>query len=56
MLSVFCFPGHYTEGKGATAALGREMTVLGLESPVLIIADKTIAGDIRPAIGSLTLR
>jgi Iron-containing alcohol dehydrogenase len=44
MLSVFCSPSRYTQGKGATAALGREMTGLGLEGPVLIIAGKTVAG------------
>ena len=38
MLSVFTSPSRYTQGKGATAALGREMTALGLEGPVLIIA------------------
>ncbi len=41
MLSVFCSPSRYTQGKGATAALGREMTALGLEGPVLFIAGKT---------------
>jgi glycerol dehydrogenase len=41
MLSVFCSPSRYTQGKGATAALGREMTSLGLEGPVLILAGKT---------------
>ena len=42
MLSVFTSPSRYTQGKGATAALGREMTALGLEGPVLIIAGKTV--------------
>ena len=41
MLSVFCSPGRYTQGKGATTALGREMAALGLEGPVLFIAGKT---------------
>jgi glycerol dehydrogenase len=41
MLSVFCSPSRYTQGKGATAALGREIAGLGLEGPVLIIAGKT---------------
>ena len=36
MLSVFCSPSRYTQGKGATAALGREMAALGLEGPALI--------------------
>jgi glycerol dehydrogenase len=42
MLSVFCSPGRYTQGRGATAALGREMTALGLEGPALLIAGKTV--------------
>ena len=44
MLSVFTSPTRYTQGKGATAALGREITTLGLEGPVLIIAGKTAIG------------
>jgi glycerol dehydrogenase len=38
MLSVFSSPSRYTQGKNATAALGREMIGLGLEGPALIIA------------------
>jgi glycerol dehydrogenase len=41
MLSVFCSPSRYTQGKGATAALGRELTSLGLEDPVLFVAGRT---------------
>jgi glycerol dehydrogenase len=44
MLSVFCSPGRYTQGRGATAALGHEMTALGLEGPALIIASKNVIG------------
>lgn len=44
MLSVFCSPGRYTQGRGATAALGREMKALGLEGPALVIAGKTVIG------------
>ena len=44
MLTVFTSPSRYTQGKGATAALGHEMTALGLEGPVLIIAGKTVIG------------
>jgi glycerol dehydrogenase len=44
MLSVFCSPSRYTQGKGATAALGREMIALGLEGPALFIAGKTVIG------------
>jgi glycerol dehydrogenase len=42
MLSIFCSPGRYTQGRGATAALGREMAALGLEGPALLIAGKTV--------------
>jgi glycerol dehydrogenase len=38
MLSVFCSPARYTQGKNATAALGREMTGLGLGGPALVLA------------------
>lgn len=38
MLSVFCSPSRYVQGKGATAALGQELASLGLVGPVLIIA------------------
>jgi glycerol dehydrogenase len=44
MLSVFCSPGRYIQGRGATAALGRELGELGLEGPVLLIAGKTVIG------------
>lgn len=46
MLSVFCSPGRYTQGRGATAALGREMSALGLEGPALVIASKTVIGQL----------
>ncbi|MFI5782400.1 glycerol dehydrogenase [Nocardia sp. NPDC051570] len=38
MLSVFSSPGHYVQGRDATAALGTEMTRLGIGGPVLIVA------------------
>ena len=44
MLAVFTSPSRYTQGKGATTARGSEMTALGLEGPVLIIAGKTVIG------------
>jgi glycerol dehydrogenase len=44
VLSVFCSPGRDTQGRGATAALGREMAGLGLEGPALLIAGKTVIG------------
>jgi glycerol dehydrogenase len=44
MLSVFCSPSRYTQGKGATAVLGREMASLGLEGPALLVAGATVIG------------
>jgi glycerol dehydrogenase len=44
MLSVFCSPSRYTQGKHATQFLGQEMSALGLEGPVLILASKSAAG------------
>ncbi|MBL8793722.1 MAG: glycerol dehydrogenase [Planctomycetia bacterium] len=41
MLSVFCSPSRYTQGKNASAALGQEMKGLGLQGPVLIVAGRS---------------
>src|SRR5262249_20269192 len=41
MLSVFCSPSRYTQGKDATAALGREMAGLGLHGPALLVAGRS---------------
>src|SRR5438874_8586625 len=41
MLSVFCSPSRYTQGKNATASLGQEMAGLGLEGPALIVAGRS---------------
>ena len=38
MLSVFSSPGHYVQGRDATAVLGSEMARLGLVPPVLVVA------------------
>ncbi len=38
MLSVFCSPARYTQGKNATESLGQEMKTLGLAGPALILA------------------
>jgi glycerol dehydrogenase len=43
MLSVFCSPTRYTQGKDATVALGAEMTAIGLEGPALIVASRRVA-------------
>ena len=44
MLSVFSSPSRYTQGKNATAELGKEMKALGLEGPALIIAGRSALG------------
>jgi glycerol dehydrogenase len=41
MLSIFCSPARYTQGKNATASLGLEMSTLGLEGPALIVAGRS---------------
>jgi len=41
MLSVFCSPSRYTQGKNATALLGHEMASIGLEGPALIVAGRS---------------
>ncbi len=41
MLSVFCSPSRYTQGKNATAALGAEMAGMGLTGPALIVASRS---------------
>lgn len=38
MLSVFCSPSRYTQGKDATRLLGQEMKTVGLEGPAQIVA------------------
>ena len=41
MLSVFCSPSRYTQGKNATAVLGAEIAGLGLSGPALIVASRS---------------
>jgi glycerol dehydrogenase len=41
MLSVFCSPSRYTQGKNATTSLGNEMLGLGLRGPALIVAGRS---------------
>lgn len=41
MLSVFCSPNRYTQGKNATAMLGPEMVTVGLSGPVLIVGGRS---------------
>ena len=40
MLSVFCSPSRYTQGRNATASLGEEIARLGLGGPALIVAGR----------------
>jgi glycerol dehydrogenase len=55
MPAVFCSPSRYTQGRNATAALGREMAALGLEGPALVVAGstavKTLAESWRTTLG-----
>jgi glycerol dehydrogenase len=41
MLSVFCSPCRYTQGRNATASLGQEMAGLGLSGPALVVAGRS---------------
>lgn len=41
MLSVFCSPCRYTQGRDATESLGKEISGLGLPGPVLIVAGRS---------------
>jgi glycerol dehydrogenase len=41
MLSIFCAPSRYTQGRNATASLGREIAGLGLPGPALILAGRS---------------
>ncbi len=41
MLSVFCAPSRYTQGKNATRFLGLEMAAVGLVGPALIVAGRS---------------
>jgi glycerol dehydrogenase len=41
MLSVFCSPSRYTQGKNATALLGSEIAGLGFRGPALIVASRS---------------
>src|SRR5262245_5142995 len=43
MLSIFCAPARYVQGRDATAALGSEMKKLGLEGTALVVAGRTPA-------------
>lgn len=41
MLSVFSSPGHYVQGRDATAELGPQLARLGLAGPILLVASKS---------------
>lgn len=43
MLSIFCSPSRYTQGKDATQFLGQEMAALGLAGPALVVAGRSAA-------------
>ncbi len=46
MLTVFCAPARYTQGKDATASLGKEISGLGLCGPALLVAGKSAAKEL----------
>jgi glycerol dehydrogenase len=48
MISVFCAPSRYTQGKNATRQLGLEMKGLGLEGPVFLLAGRTAGALLAP--------
>ena len=41
MLSVFCSPARYTQGRNATDSLGQEIANLGIKGPALIVAGRS---------------
>ena len=43
MLSVFCSPSRYTQGRNATSSVAQEMKTLGLDAPALIVAGASAA-------------
>lgn len=48
MISTFCSPARYTQGRDATAILGAELTTLGLPGPVLIVAGRSARAELEP--------
>ena len=53
MLAVFTSPSRYSQGKGATAALGHEIDDAGTGGTGLIIAGKSVIGLLdRPGSGA----
>ena len=38
MLSIFCSPSRYVQGRYATEQLGPEMLAMGFRGPALIVA------------------
>jgi glycerol dehydrogenase len=43
MLSIFCAPARYVQGRNATASLGAEMKKLGLAGTAFVVAGRTAA-------------
>jgi len=52
MLSVFCSPARYTQGKHATRQLGAEMANLGLTGPALLLAGRSAMRLLTPVWGA----
>ncbi len=42
MLSVFCSPSRYVQGRGATAELGEQMSATGLSGPVFVLCSDRV--------------
>ena len=46
MLSVFCSPSRYVQGRDATEHLGEQMRASGLRGPAFILASRRAAGEL----------
>lgn len=44
LISVFCSPSRYVQGRDATALLGKHLTKVGLAGPAYIVASSRISG------------
>ena len=42
MLSVFCSPARYVQGRNATESLGEQIKHLGLSGPALVVASASV--------------
>ena len=49
MLSVFCAPSRYVQGRDATAQLGEQMTKAGLKGPAFLLASARMQDELNDA-------